>query len=96
VPDCRVGSPYHIDLLAVRFRACARRLAVENSRKINGRILKMALSALNARPGLLLVPVTAEIEVPLLNATRIIAAATSLAVHKKDSRDLQLPFSSGY
>jgi hypothetical protein len=51
VPNCRSSCSYHIDLLRTPFRAGPRRLAAENCRRINGRILKTALSALNARPG---------------------------------------------
>src|SRR5580704_6832037 len=51
VPDCGFSRSYHIDLLRSRFRASPPRLALENCRRINGQILKTALSALNARPG---------------------------------------------
>jgi hypothetical protein len=51
VPNCRFRCTYHIDSLDTEISTVAPSLAIKILRKINGQILKTALSAVIARPG---------------------------------------------
>jgi hypothetical protein len=52
VPNWGFSWPYLFDFICMQFRASSSVLAIKNSRKTNGPILKTAQLTSNARPGL--------------------------------------------